>query len=215
MAIKPRGKPVGGHLPAPASRRADAPWMASATLYLAGSSLVDEMDMAAMRMERKWGVDRLRLLVSAELREKFDRQRYLTNQAIFGGELEDVRVHTARMAKAWAALDREAEALGRATLNALRDEVVPIMEAPLSDGRVLVIVSDEDALNKARELIDSRACVVWSIGEVARMVESEAWMSAVKAAFPGAEVTKVKTKTVDPLDRLTDTRVKLDDPILF
>jgi len=189
--------------------------MASATLYLAGSSLVDEMDMAAMRMERKWGVDRLRLLVSAELREKFDRQRYLVNQAIFHGELEDVRTQTARMTKAWSALDREAEARGAKPLDAQSDSVVPIMEAPLSDGRVLVIVSDADALNKARELQENRACVVWSIGEVARMVESEAWLSAVKVAFPGADITKVKTKPVDPLDRLTDTRVKLDDPVPF
>ena len=44
-------------------------------------------------MEAKWGCDRLRLLVGPELREKFDRQRYLLNQAIWHGDLEAVRRH--------------------------------------------------------------------------------------------------------------------------
>ena len=41
-------------------------------------------------------------------REKFDRQRYLVNQAIWHGELEDVRRETGRMVNAWLALDRVA-----------------------------------------------------------------------------------------------------------
>ena len=42
-------------------------------------------------MEDKWGNGRLRLLVSTELREKFDRQRYLLNMAVTNGALADVR----------------------------------------------------------------------------------------------------------------------------
>jgi ectoine hydroxylase-related dioxygenase (phytanoyl-CoA dioxygenase family) len=61
----------------------------------------------------------LRLLVGPELREKFDRQRYLLNQSIWHGELEDVRRESGRMVNAWHALDRAAEAAGALNLNPL------------------------------------------------------------------------------------------------
>ena len=49
---------------------------------IAGKAHLDGVDALAAEMERKWGCDRLRLLVAADLREKFDRQRYFLNQAI-------------------------------------------------------------------------------------------------------------------------------------
>ena len=86
-------------------------WQQSAGMFIAGQEHVDEMDLTVIEMERKWGVDRLRLLVGVELREKFDRQRYLTNQAIWFGDLESVKRETARMVKAYQALDRAATCL--------------------------------------------------------------------------------------------------------
>ena len=74
-------------------------------------------------MEAKWGVDRLRLLVSPELREKFDRQRYLLNQAIWHGELEAVRRESLRTVKAWLALDAAATAANKPPLQPLVWEV--------------------------------------------------------------------------------------------
>jgi hypothetical protein len=62
------------------------------------------------------GRDRLRLLVGPELREKFDRQRYLLNQAIWHGELEAVRRESGAWSCAWQALDRAAAAAGKAPL---------------------------------------------------------------------------------------------------
>jgi ectoine hydroxylase-related dioxygenase (phytanoyl-CoA dioxygenase family) len=56
----------------------------------------------------------VRLLVSEELREKFDRQRLLYNQAVWHGDLEDVRPQSKRMVKAWRALDKAAEEAGAA-----------------------------------------------------------------------------------------------------
>ena len=37
-------------------------------------AVADGVDEVAVTMERKWGVDRLRRLVSVDLRERFDRQ---------------------------------------------------------------------------------------------------------------------------------------------
>jgi hypothetical protein len=57
-------------------------WADTPGTYIAGRANIDGADAVAIEMERKWGCDRLRLLVSTELREKFDRQRFLLNQAI-------------------------------------------------------------------------------------------------------------------------------------
>ena len=83
-------------------------WARSHGTYIAGRAYVDGADQTASEMEAKWGADRLRLLVSSEWREKFDRQRYLFNQAIWHGELEDVRREANRMTTAWLTLDRVA-----------------------------------------------------------------------------------------------------------
>ena len=195
----------------------DAPWAASVNLYVAGTSVIDEMDLVALAMERKWGVDRLRLLVSAELREKFDRQRYLVNQAIWHGELEDLKTQTKRMMAAYRVLDREAEQAGKPQLSHLTEVQVPVMEAALKDGRVLMIVADEHALTLAGRLQDDRHAVVWSVSEVARMIETDAWISAVKLVFPGAEIKGVRSpaRVTDPLDKVRDTSGGIDDPVPF
>ncbi len=62
-------------------------WQRSHGTHIAGRAYLDEADLTASEMEGKWGCGRLRLLVSPELREKFDRQRYLLNQAVWHGEL--------------------------------------------------------------------------------------------------------------------------------
>jgi hypothetical protein len=90
----------------------EKPWARTNGTYLTGRAYIDGADKTAAEMESKWGADRLRLLVSSELREKFDRQRYLLNQAISHGKLEDVRRESGRMVKAWMALDRAAESTG-------------------------------------------------------------------------------------------------------
>jgi hypothetical protein len=85
-------------------------WARTPGTYIAGRAYIDGADETAAEMEAKWGCDRLRLLVGPELREKFDRQRYLLNQAIWHGELEAVRRESGRMVMAWQALDRAAVA---------------------------------------------------------------------------------------------------------
>lgn len=217
MAKRPTPKRDDGKIEKTKGERMDAPWAASVNLYVAGTSVIDEMDLVALAMERKWGVDRLRLLVSAELREKFDRQRYLVNQAIWHGELEELRVQTKRMMAAYRVLDRAADEEGKLPLSALHPHQVPVMEAALKDGRVLMIVADEAALTLAGRLQDDRHAVVWSISEVARMIETDAWISAVKLVFPGAEVKGVRSpaRVTDPLDKVRGTSGGLDDAVPF
>jgi hypothetical protein len=106
----------------------DKSWARTPGTYIAGRAYLDGADETASEMEAKWGCDRLRLLVGPELREKFDRQRYLLNQAIWHGELEAVRREAGRMVAAWQALDRAAVAAGKQPISPLSGR------SPLEDG---------------------------------------------------------------------------------
>ena len=67
-------------------------WASTPGTYVAGQANIDGVDKVAIEMEKKWGCDRLRLLVSTEMREKFDRRRYLFNAAVCHGDLRVVAV---------------------------------------------------------------------------------------------------------------------------
>jgi hypothetical protein len=120
VAPTPDTRPLGG----------EKSWARTNGTYLKGRAYIDGADKTAAEMEAKWGADRLRLLVSPELREKFDRQRYLFNQAIWFGELEDVRRESGRMVNAWMALDGAAESAGALKLSR------EVWEVTLADGSV-------------------------------------------------------------------------------
>ena len=199
MYKKPEPKPTHG-------KPARAEWGRTNATMIAGQSHIDGLDHVAIGMEQKWGADRLRLLVSPELREKFDRQRYLLNQAIWSGTLEDVRVACERMIKAWQALDRIAEQSGQAVLNPL------VWEIALEGGKTLALVRTNSDANHVRR--DGRAMTVWSLEEVAHMIEAEAFVQLIKIEFAGARVTKVRQTITDPL-RGMESDTALDDEIPF
>lgn len=196
---KPEPKPTHG-VPARAE------WGRTYATVLAGQAHIDGLDQVAIEMERKWGADRLRLLVSAELREKFDRQRFLVNNAIWSGSLEDVRISCERMIKAWQALDRNATTSGQAVLNPA------VWEIALEGGQTLALArSDADANHVARE---GRAVIIWSLEEVARLISAQVFEQAVKREFPGALVFNVRQTISDPLRRMNSGSL-LDDEIPF
>ena len=168
------------------------PWMATPGMYIAGRSALDEADALEVELELKWGRDRLRLLVSTELREKFDRQRYLTSQARWEGDLEDVRREAQRMVKAWKALDKAAEAAGAKVLDPA------IWEVCLADGTVATIVREPQLAN--RILAEGRRINVYTLEEIATMISAFPEVVKAKEVFPGAEVTKTKTRVADPLE---------------
>jgi len=183
-----------------------ADWARSNGMYIAGQSHIDALDTLAAGMEAYWGCDRLRTLVGVELREKFDRQRYLTNQAIWQGDLEAVRRECARMMSAWRAVDKAAREAGNRRLSP------DVWETALSDGRVLALcrtIDDARAYDAG-----GRAATVWALEEVARMVDGDVFVAAVKREFPGARVVAVRDHVGDPLSGL-DASDPLDDEIPF
>lgn len=167
------------------------PWMQTPGMYLAGRSFLDEPDAIEVEMELKWGRDRLRLLVSPDLREKFDRQRYLTAQARWEGDLEDVRREAKRMATAWRVLDKAAEASGAKVLDP------EVWEVTLHDGTVATIVKDASLIS--RIVADGRKINAYTLDEIANMISAFPEICKAKAEFPGAAVTRTKTRVDDPL----------------
>ncbi len=178
-------------------------WDKSPGTYISGRAYLDEADALAAALEAKWGVDRLRLLVSPDLREKFDRQRYLVNRATWHGDLEDVRREASRMANAWRTLDRFAEAAGAKPL------APEVWEVALEDGSVAAIVrSNADA---HAVIAQSRNVRVYTLEEIAKLIAAQPKIAAIKQVWPGATVTAIRqTPMDDPLDGIFDTAEPLD-----
>ena len=179
-------------------------WAKTPGTYISAQAHIDGADHAAVTIEQKWGVGRLRLLVSPELRDRFDRQRYLLNQAIWHGDLEAVRVQSARMVAAWQALDKAAEAAGAPPLSPL------VWEVALEDGSVAAIV--QDGANIEPVLVTGRRMVFYRLSEIARILSHHSAITEAKRIFPGATVEAVRRPT-DPLHRFHDTAAGLDEPI--
>ncbi len=195
-------------------------WSRTHGTYIAGRAYLDGADETAAEMEAKWGCDRLRLLVSPELREKFDRQRYLLNQAIWHGDLEGVRREANRMVTAWTVLDRAATAAGKQPLDPQVWEVT-LGEAdagdggPTGDGKAIVaaIVPDHDHARAVQA--DGRHVVVFTLEEIGRLLTEHRMVARAKVVWPGATVTTVRRSVDDPLNAIDDTSRPLDDEIGF
>lgn len=182
-------------------------WQQTAGMALAGREAIDDANLVAVEMERKWGRGRLRLLVDGDLREKFDRQRYLFSNAIWKGDLADVQREAKRMQAAWRALDRRATETNQKTLPAT------VWETTLSDGTVVAIVKEPEL---AYQLADGRKAHVYTLDEIARLIEGFPLLAKVKEAFPGATVERIKDEMPDPLQDIRfDVGAPLDDVEAF
>lgn len=178
-------------------------WHRSRSTYIAGRSEIDGVDNLAAEMEAKWGVGRLRLLVTAEWREKFDRQRYMLNQAIWHGDLEAIRQQAIRMASAWHKLDLIATAAGASRL-----DPDAVWEVALDDGTVAAIVPDVSHMGRVRA--EGRNVAVYTLDEIARLLSLNRATVAAKQVFPGAMVVGAPRDIRDPLDTMADTQQPLE-----
>ncbi len=156
---------------------------------LAIKSVIDGVDHVAVEMENKWGVGRLRLLVDDDLRERFDRQAQLFNEAIIFNDARAVRRHGEGMRKAWQALDKYASECRFSRI----EPVVWEINGP--DGIIAVVRTNPEAHAVVRE---GRALEVWTLDEVARVIAAHRdTIGEAKRVFPGAEVIDVRVRPVD------------------
>lgn len=203
MAGKNTGKKEKGAYGLPKGSYEVPAWQETVGTMIAGQAEIDEVDKVAIAMEQKWGRDRLRLVVGPDLREKFDRQRYLLNQAIWHGDLQTVIAEAKRMATAWRVLDRKAQEAGAKPLDPLVWELV----LPKT-GTVVAIVRDGEA---GKVVADGRYLDVYELSEIGHLLEGFPDIVRAKHHFPGATVTAVRSRITDPLERVPDSRVGIDE----
>jgi len=152
-------------------------------------AMVEGLDQVAVAMERKWGVGRLRLIVSDFLRAKFDEQKDRLDAAIAAGEERYVAAQVDGMKRAWAALDRAAHDAGEQPLAPQVWECV----LPSTGEVVSLVCTDTEAHHVARE------CRVFTTAEVAILIDALGdGVLDVKHKFPGATVTGIRRKA--PVD---------------
>jgi hypothetical protein len=179
-------------------------WSNTHGTYLAGQAAIDGADHTAITMEQKWGAGRLRLLVDVSLRERFDKQRFLYNSAVWHGDLAEVQNEARRMTAAWMALDRAAEAAGASKLDPL------IWETTMADGTVLALIQSFHGLRGIAQ--QGRQVVSYTLEEVARILEHYREITEAKAILPGATVSVIRRDIGDPLDGIRDGR-RLEDTL--
>lgn len=157
---------------------------------------VERLDEVAHAMERKWGVGRLPRLVDVDLAEKFWRQVEKLNGEILEeatAGFANVEREAGRMVNAWMALDRAAEAAGADRASAR------YLTARMSDGRLMAVCASyegiEDVVREWRQHNKGMAAAVWTIDEVARVLEGFDLVNRTKHLFDGATVQEVR---VDP-----------------
>jgi hypothetical protein len=148
-------------------------------------AMVEGLDQVAIAMERKWGLDRLRVIVSDCLRAKFDEQKDRLDAAIQSGEERYVAAQVDGMKRAWSALDRAAHDAGQTLL------APEVWECVLpSTGEVVSLVrTAAEAHHVARE------CRVFTVGEVAILIDTLGdGVLDVKHKFPGATVIGIRRR---------------------
>ena len=165
-------------------------------------------DQAFRASEAKWGIGRLERLVSTPTLAAYHRGWTAYRKALDEGDGPAIEAIGPRMVAALAFMDGEATRAGHGPL------ACETWEAPLADGSVLVVVrtlAEAHAVTRAvqaaaggkpesglppdlmlavRHQHEGRALAVWTMAEIAALVSARAVpINAVKAAFPGAEVT--------------------------
>ncbi len=148
-------------------------------------SAIQAYHRALSAVEDVWGVDRLPYLVDADLRQRWRRGIEKLNEAVRNNETERVRRLVDNMIKGLRTMITAAQEAGHSPLGA------DVWEARLADGRVLRLV--RGASNPQNDA-DGRDVVIWSLEEVARVVEANTSVNRVKQVFPGAVVTNVEPR---------------------
>jgi hypothetical protein len=176
-----------------------APWAQSHATMLAAQAIIDGVDAIVHRLETNYGFGRLRLAVSDDLREKFDRQRLKWHHALKYGDLGLIQYEAERTKRAWLAVEKS---------SGLEPLTPDVWEVVLNDGSVAAIVKDNDAAKYVAHNSD-RALAIYTLAEIGRLIDGFPAIVKAKEIFTGATVTSVRDVR-DPLEGL-----ELDEQIPF
>jgi hypothetical protein len=150
----------------------------------AAQAALDGLDETANRLELRWGVGRLRELVTDDLRAQFDEQKRRLSYALADGDDEQIAIQAAGMRRGWEALDKAATAAEAEPLHPL------VWECQLPNDEVVAIVRTEA---EARHVC--RGIETYTLAEVGQLIARlGADIRAVKTAFPGSSVAEIRER---------------------
>ena len=150
-------------------------------------------DAKVRAAEVKWGIDRLPLLVEAELRDRFWAQMDVLNKAIDKGSGVEVEDAVASTIRGVEALERRAVELGAEPVSG------EVWEETTPKGAVVAVCRDRAEIAKIRD--SGRIDRVYAMSEIAAIVEAFEEGKAgettkkVKSLFEGATIESVKKKS--------------------
>jgi len=124
-------------------------------------AIIDGVDQVALKMEKKWGVGRLRLLVSDFLRAKYDAQRDKFDAAIQSDREAEIKKHGEGMKRAWQALDEAAVRDGH------QPKPPTVWEVSLANGDVAAIVQDAADVSMVPDHQP-----VFTLSEIGRLIDA-------------------------------------------
>jgi len=157
-----------------------------------------EYDRVVSDYERRWGFERLPLLVDVELRERFWAQMDRLNEAIHSENPNDVEHHVQVTLRAYAALEKKAREMGGKEIEGVA------WTAPMSDGRVLAVVRDLHEVAVVKR--DMPAAVVYSVQEMAAImaswIEQNKLVDDIKETFPASTISKI-----EPIEKVVDDEI--------
>jgi len=168
------------------------------------TDIIKLVDTRAKEVNRRWGHNRLPYLVPLEWMEKFKRQKASWELAAFEctgsplpADMERMRVQGQAMLRAYDKLEQIATESGRGPRPPEQ------WEFELKDGTLVILVQDK--ADMAQVDLHGRFAALWSLEEVAAVIEQFPILSAAKDIFPGAEIMQVEVATSRKVkDKLDD-----------
>lgn len=144
------------------------------------NQLLDKLDMKACEVESRWGVGRIDRLVSFDMAQKWTRQMDKLMVAISENDVFTLPEIINGTIRGYEAMEADAKSQGHMPMH----EAVG-MSVRLPSGKELLIVRNRvDAENAHR-----KDCVVWTLDEVANVIENKfTLINEIKAALPEAEL---------------------------
>ena len=154
-------------------------------------------DAKVRAAEVKWGIDRLPLLVEADLRDRYWAQMDVLNKAIDKGSGVEVEEAVASTIRGVEALERRAIELGAEPVSG------EVWEETTPSGAVVAVCRDRAEIAKIRD--SGRIDRVYAMSEIAAIVEAFEEGKAgettkkVKSLFEGATIESVKKKSKEEI----------------
>lgn len=156
-------------------------------------------DRAVRQADATWGVDRLPGLVSTTTAERYGRAIAALNAAINSDDPAQTAAHAANCAKAIGVMEAEARAAGH--------EPMPpeIWDADIDGFRFCLIRETEDWITAEKVRPGVKVYTLREVAVALRHMQDNKFVSAVKDAFPGAEI--IATRQPTELERALEDEI--------